>query len=336
MPHPDAPEARTDQVPETMTVVEAREAGGSDVLRTAERPVPSPGPGEALLRVAAAGVNYIETYQRSGAYPMDFPAVLGSEAAGTVVALGEGVVDVRLGDRVTTASAVGSYAEYCLAPADHLIPVPESLSLATACAASLQGLTAHYLMTSVYPVREGDEVLIHAGAGGVGQIAIQMLKRRGARVFTTASTPQKRELALRAGADEAFGYEGFADRVREATGGRGVAAVFDGVGRTTFEESLASLAPRGTMALFGAASGPVPPFDPQELNRRGSLVLTRPSLAHFLVSAEERAWRAADVFGPLADGDLAVSVTEYPLAQAAEAQDALTSRSTTGKIVLTP
>lgn len=322
--------------PDSMRAVVALRAGDSSVLSLESRPVPSPGPGEVLLQVAATGVNFIETYQRSGQYPMDYPVVLGSEASGVVAELGEGVTGVSVGDRVTTASAVGSYAEYCLAPASHLVPVPDGLDLPTACAASLQGLTAHYLMTSVHRVESGDEVLIHAGAGGVGQIAIQMLKLRGARVITTASTPEKRQLALDAGADEAVPYEGFADAVREFTEGRGVAAVFDGVGKDTFDDSLRCLAPRGTMALFGAASGPVPPFDPQLLNKHGSLMLTRPSLAHFLVTEEERAWRAAEVFGPLAEGRLSVDFTTYPLDSAADAQDALTSRATTGKVLLTP
>ncbi len=332
---PDGPAAL--RVPTTMQAAVAREAGDSGVFRLEERPVPVPGPGQALLKSAAIGVNFIETYQRSGAYAVDYPAVLGGEAAGVVVALGPGVTGVGIGDRVTTASAIGAYAQYCLAPAEALIPVPESLGLATACAASLQGLTAHYLMTSVYTVQPGDRVLIHAGAGGVGQIALQMLKARGAFAFTTASTAHKKELARQAGADVVLDYEDFDERIREETGGRGVDVVFDGVGRSTFEQSLASLRRRGTMALFGAASGPVPPFDPQRLNALGSLVLTRPTLADFLSTPEERAWRASELFGPLSRGELRVDISaEYPLERVGSAHDALTSRSTTGKVLLTP
>jgi NADPH2:quinone reductase len=320
-----------------MRVTAAARAGGSDVFESQTRPLPIPRDGEVLLRVKATGVNFIDTYRRSGQYPVEYPAVLGSEAAGVVVALGPGVASVRVGDRVTTASAKGAYAEFCTAPANQLVPVPDGLDIQTACAATLQGLTAHYLMTSVYSVQPGDRVLIHAGAGGVGQIAIQMLKLRGAYVISTASTPEKREIASSRGADAVLDYENFDVKVRELTDGDGVAVVFDGVGRSTFDRSLKSLRPRGTMALFGAASGPVEPFDPQRLNAGGSLILTRPSLAHFLVTAEERAWRAREVFGPLAAGEISVDITaEYPLADAASAHDALTSRSTTGKVILTP
>ncbi|MFC4807384.1 quinone oxidoreductase family protein [Falsarthrobacter nasiphocae] len=319
-----------------MTAVRAHRTGGPDVLTPETVPVPSPGEGEALIRVAATGVNFIETYQRSGAYPVEFPAVLGTEASGVVVALGPGDHAVSVGDRVTTASARGAYAEYCLAPSSHLIPVPDGLELELACAASLQGLTAHYLITSVARVEPGQWVLVHAGAGGVGQVAIQLLARLGARVISTASTPEKRELASAAGAEHSIGYEGFADTVRTLTDGRGVSAVLDGVGRATFDDSLRSLDRRGTLALFGAASGPVPPVDPQALNKAGSVTLCRPSLPDFLADPEERRWRAEEVFGPLATGELRVEYSAYPLAEAAAAHTALEGRATTGKTVLTP
>ncbi len=324
-----------------MQAVEVSETGGPEVLRAVDRPVPTPAEGEVLIRADAIGVNYIDTYFRSGLYPRALPFVVGTEVCGTVAAVGDGVEVLSEGDRVVTASAVGAYAEYCTAPADFVAYVPDTVPSDAVASALLKGMTAHYLIRSVYAVQPGDFVLVHAGAGGVGLILTQWASALGARVITTASTPEKAEMSRRAGAIEVLDYPdevpGFAERVRDLTGGDGVAVVYDGVGRSTFDASLASLAVRGTLALFGASSGPVPPVDPQRLNAAGSVYLTRPSLTHFLRTPDEFAWRAGELLDAIADSSIAITVGgRYPLAEADRAHEDLQARRTTGSIVLLP
>ncbi|MEZ2391024.1 quinone oxidoreductase [bacterium RCC_150] len=315
----------------------ARQAGGPEVLELTEIDVPSPGPGQLLVKVAAAGVNFIDTYQRSGLYKVEYPFTPGAEAAGTVEAIGEGVEDFGVGDRVATAEGARSYAGYTLVDADKALPVPDGVDDYTAAALPLQGMTAHYLINSSFRVEPGHTVLTHAGAGGVGLLLTQLLKSRGARVITTVSSDEKEALAREAGADEVLRYDGFADKVRELTNGAGVNVVYDGVGKDTFDDSLASLRIRGSLVLFGAASGPVPPFDPQRLNTGGSLSVTRPTLAHFLQNPQERRWRSAEVFGAAEQGALKVRIGgKYPLGEAAQAHRDLEGRKTTGKLLLVP
>lgn len=324
-----------------MHAIEVSETGGPEVLRYVDTPQPSPGPGEVLIEAEAIGVNYIDTYFRSGQYPRQLPFILGQETSGTVVDTGEGVEGFTAGDRVVTATASGGYAEYATAPASFTASVPDGVPADVAASALLKGLTAHYLLKSVYPVQAGDTVLVHAGAGGVGLILTQWAHLLGARVITTVSTPEKARMSAKAGADEVLSYPDdageFGERIRALTDGAGVAAVYDGVGATTFDASLASLAVRGTLALFGAASGPVPPFDPQRLNAAGSVFLTRPSLAHFVRTGQEFSWRAEELFSAIARGDITVEVGgRYPLADAARAHEDLQGRKTTGSIVLVP
>lgn len=324
-----------------MHAIEVSETGGPEVLRYVDTPQPSPGPGEVLIEAEAIGVNYIDTYFRSGQYPRQLPFILGQETSGTVVDTGEGVEGFTAGDRVVTAAASGGYAEYATAPASFTASVPDGVPADVAASALLKGLTAHYLLKSVYPVQAGDTVLVHAGAGGVGLILTQWAHLLGARVITTVSTPEKARMSAKAGADEVLSYpddaDEFGERIRALTDGAGVAAVYDGVGATTFDASLASLAVRGTLALFGAASGPVPPFDPQRLNAAGSVFLTRPSLAHFVRTGQEFSWRAEELFSAIARGDITVEVGgRYPLADAARAHEDLHGRKTTGSIVLVP
>ncbi|MFA1703704.1 quinone oxidoreductase [Mycobacterium intracellulare] len=324
-----------------MHAIEVSETGGPEVLRHVDTPQPSPGPGEVLIEAEAIGVNYIDTYFRSGQYPRQLPFILGQETSGTVVDTGEGVDGFTAGDRVVTAAASGGYAEYATAPASFTASVPDGVPADVAASALLKGLTAHYLLKSVYPVQAGDTVLVHAGAGGVGLILTQWAHLLGARVITTVSTPEKARMSAKAGADEVLSYpddaDEFGERIRALTDGAGVAAVYDGVGATTFDASLASLAVRGTLALFGAASGPVPPFDPQRLNAAGSVFLTRPSLAHFVRTGQEFSWRAEELFSAIARGDITVEVGgRYPLADAARAHEDLQGRKTTGSIVLVP
>lgn len=312
------------------------DTGGPEVLRLQTVDRPEPGPGQIVIEVAAAGVNYVETYQRQGVYPVPLPFTPGAEAAGTVVAVREGA-PFSVGDRVATAEARATYAQYAVIDGDKAVRVPAGVDDRTAAALPLQGFTAHFLATSAFPAGPEHTVLLHAGAGGVGLLLTQLLKRAGARVITTVSTDEKAELSRRAGADEVLRYAGFRDRVRELTNGEGVAAVYDGVGRDTFDDSLGSLAVRGTLILFGAASGPVPAVDPQRLNHAGSVFLTRPTMAHYLRNAEERAWRAEDLFNAVASGALSVRVGgEYPLAEAARAHEDLQARRTTGKLLLLP
>lgn len=315
----------------------AREAGGPEVLELAEVDQPVAGPGELLIKVAAAGVNFIETYQRTGIYNVPFPFTPGGEAAGTVVAVGDGVEDFAVGDRVATAQGSRTYAEYAVIEADKALPVPDGVSDEVAAALPLQGMTAHYLINSTFRVEPGQTVLTHAGAGGVGLLLTQLLKAKGVRVITTVSTDEKEALAKGAGADVVLRYEGFADKVRELTGGEGVDVVYDGVGRDTFDGSLASLRVRGMLVLFGAASGPVPAFDIQRLNSGGSLFLTRPTMVHYLRNPQERRWRAQEIFDAAASGALDVRIgARYPLADAAQAHRDLEGRKTTGKVLLVP
>jgi NADPH:quinone reductase len=324
-----------------MHAIEISETGGPEVLRYVDTSQPSPGHGELLIKAEAIGVNFIDTYFRSGQYARELPFVLGSEVCGTVAALGEGVTEFRVGDRVVSAAATGSYAEFSITPAHLTAKVPDGVSSEVAASVLLKGLTAHYLLKSVYPVQAGDAVLVHAGAGGVGLILTQWAHLLGARVFTTVSTPEKAELSKEAGADEVLSYPEdaaqFGQQIRELTGGAGVAAVYDGVGATTFDASLASLAIRGTLALFGAASGPVPPVDPQRLNAAGSVFLTRPMLAHFTRTGQEFSWRADELFEAVAGGAINIRVGgSYPLAEATRAHQDLQGRQTTGSIVLLP
>ncbi|MTD17301.1 zinc-binding dehydrogenase [Nakamurella sp. YIM 132087] len=312
--------------------------GGPEVLTVEKIDVSAPGEGQVQVRVAAAGINFIDIYRRQGVYPEPLPNVPGREGAGTVMAIGPGVDGVAVGDRVAWCDVHGSYAGLVNAPAAALIPVPDGVDDQQAAAFPLQGLTAHYLATDSYPVRPGDTVLVHAGAGGVGLLLTRIARIRGARVITTVSTDAKAELSRDAGADEIIvGYQDFEHKVRELTGGAGVQAVYDGVGKDTFDASLASLAVRGTMVLFGGSSGQVPPFDPQRLNGLGSLYLTRPTLAHFTRTRAELLARSAEVLGWIADGRLEVRIGgTYPLADAARAQEDLAGRRSTGKLLLLP
>ena len=320
-----------------MRAIQISEHGGPDVLTPVETARPSPGPGEVLVRTTAIGVNYIDTYFREGVYPRDLPFVPGSEGAGVVEAVGDGARDLVAGDRVAWCEVPGSYAEYVVAPADALVAVPEQIPDHVAASMLLQGLTAHYLITDTHRAAGGDPVLITAGAGGVGQLLIQMAVARGFVVVTTTSTPEKAELCRSLGAQHVLLYpEATPERVRELSGG-GVAVAFDGVGRDTFDRSLDSLARRGTLVLFGAASGPVPPVDPQRLNAAGSVFLTRPTLADYIATPEEYRERAAEVMAGLADGTLSLSVgATFGLSEAARAHGALQGRQTTGSVTLDP
>jgi NADPH2:quinone reductase len=315
----------------------ARQAGGPEVLTYEEIEQPVPGPNQLLVKVGAAGVNFIDTYKRSGTYKVPFPFTPGSEAAGTVEAVGDGVTGFVPGDRVATAEGINCYADYALVDEAAALPVPHGLDDLTAAALPLQGITAHYLMNSTFKVEPGHTVLLHAGAGGVGLLLIQLLKARGAEVITTVSTDAKEQLAREAGADHVLRYEGFAARVRDLTSGTGADVVYDGVGKDTFDGSLAALRVRGMLVLFGAASGPVPPVDPQRLNAGGSLFLTRPTMGHYLRDAAERRWRSGEVFAAAANGSLKVRIgARYPLVQAAQAHRDLEGRRTTGKVILVP
>lgn len=317
-------------------VIRVQEYGGPEVLRPSGAEIPTPGEGQVLLKLEAIGVNFIETYQRSGVYKVPLPFPLGAEAAGRVVALGPGVGSLREGQLVATCEGAGAYAEYLLIDAGLVVPVPDGVDPVTAAAVPLQGFTAHYLINDSYAVQPGDTILTTAGAGGVGQILTQLLKAKGATVIT-ATSAAKADIAKTAGADHVLAYDEIPSRVRELTDGRGVQAVYDGVGKDTFDATLASLARRGTMVLFGGASGQVPPFDLQRLNALGSLSITRPTLKDFLTSPQERARRASEVFGAVADGSLSIDVGErFALADASDAHRALESRLTRGKVVLLP
>lgn len=322
-----------------MNSIRVHKTGGPEVLRIEELPDPAPGPGELLVNIEAIGVNFLEIYQREGLYTVQRPFTPGSEAAGTVRALGSGATEFRVGDRVVSQGMRGAYASRTIVQADRAVKIPEGVTTKIAAAAFLQGLTAHYLATSTYPLRQGDSCLVHAAAGGVGLLLCQIAKMRGAFVIATASTPEKLELARGAGADETINYTSrdFAADAKRVTGDVGVAVVYDSVGRTTFEGSLNALRRRGMLALFGQASGPVPPFDPQILNRKGSLFLTRPTLNDYVATREELVQRSSELFDWIKSGALNVRIgAEFPLVRAADAHRALASRKTTGKIVLLP
>jgi NADPH2:quinone reductase len=313
--------------------------GGPEVLRLAEVPDPTPGPGQVVVRVEAAGVNFVDVYHRTGLYPNPLPLVPGMEGAGVVAERGPGVATLREGDRVAWTGILGSYAERVLVAADRVMVIPSGIRTDTAAAVMLQGLTAHYLCTSTFPLQKGQVCLVHAAAGGVGLLLVQMAKRRGARVIGTVGTEAKAQLARGAGADEVIVYtrEGFLEAVKRLTDGRGVDVVYDSVGRATAEESLDCLVPRGMMVFFGNASGPVPPIDPLLLSRKGSLFLTRPNLVHYIADRASLEARSADVLGDVAAGRLAVRIDRtLPLGDAAEAHRALEGRLTAGKVLLTP
>lgn len=302
-----------------------------------EVPKPEPGPTDVVVKVVASGVNFIDVYFRTGLYKMPTPVALGSEAAGVIDAVGSEVRDLAPGDRVAYAMVRGSYAEFAKVPAAQVVKLPDTVSFEQAAAVMLQGCTAHYLTRSTYPLRSGDTCLVHAAAGGTGALIVQMAKAAGARVLATVSSAEKAAIATAAGADHVINYtsEDFAAEAKRLTGGRGVDAVFDGVGRSTFDKSLDSLRVRGMMVLFGAASGAVPPFDPAILNSKGSLFLTRPSLAHYLSTREELLWRTGEVLDLVAKGSLTVRIDAvYPLANAPDAHRALEGRQTTGKLLV--
>jgi NADPH:quinone reductase len=322
-----------------MRAIQIHETGGAEVLRLDELPIPEPGVGQVLIRVEAIGVNFIEIYFRKGVYKAALPLVPGSEAAGTIEELGPGVTGFKAGDLVASVSVLGSYAEYALVPAAQLVKVPAKLTPEQAAAAMLQGMTAHYLAHSAYPLKKGDTALIHAGAGGTGLLLTQMAHRNGAHVISTVSTREKAEFAKEAGAEEVILYteKDFEVEVKRLTAGKGVDVVYDSVGKDTFDKSLNSLHPRGMMVLFGASSGPVPLFDLAQLNSRGSLYLTRPSLWHYIATHAELEHRAGEVLNWVASGDLKLRTEHlYPLVEVAQAHNDLENRKTTGKILLEP
>ncbi len=322
-----------------MKAIRVHQPGGPEVLAWEEIAQPEPGPGEALVRLDAAGVNFVDVYFRTGRYPAAMPLTLGQEGGGVVTAVGAGVSEVAAGDRVAYSSVSGAYAEYAVVPAGKLVRLPAGVSTRLGAAVMLQGMTAHYLALTTYPLQPGEWCVVHAAAGGVGLLLCQIAKLRGARVIGTVSTEEKAELARGAGAEEIIYYtrEDVPSQVRKLTDGRGVPVVYDSVGLTTFEASLASLAPRGMLVSYGASSGLVPPVDVRELQNRGSLFLTRPSLAHYTLTRAELEQRAGDLFAWMAAGRLDVRIgAEYPLAQAAGAHRALEGRETTGKVLLIP
>jgi NADPH2:quinone reductase len=320
-----------------MKAIRIHAPGGPEAMVLEDVPAPAPGAGEAVVRLEVAGLNFIDVYKRSGAYRVPLPATLGEEGAGTVAAVGEGVTEVAVGDRVAWAGVLGAYAEAAVVPAARLVPLPDGVDARLGAAVMLQGMTAHYLAASTRPLAPGDRCLVHAAAGGVGLLLTQIAKLRGAVVIATAGSDDKAELARAAGADHVVVYtrDDFAAEVRRFTGGEGVDVVYDSVGRTTFEAGLGLLKPRGTMVLFGQSSGAVPPLDPQRLAQGGSLFLTRPTLGHYVATRDELLGRARELFGWVAEGRLHVRVgAEFPLAEAAEAHRALEGRRTTGKVLL--
>ena len=326
-----------------MKAIQIQQTGGPEVLQLVTLPDPTPGPGQVLIRIEASGVNFIDTYVREGRYPAPLPFTLGQEAAGTVLALGEGVNTLAEGERVawcgTAPGSTGTYADMALASAASVVPMPAELSFDQAAAAILQGMTAHYLLHSTFVPQFGDRVLIHAGAGGTGLLLIQLAKRLGTHVITTVSTEEKAALARAAGADDVILYtqQDLVARVHEITGGEGLPVVYDSVGKSTFEQSLQCLCPRGTLVLFGGASGPVPPFDLIRLSTMGSLYVTRPTLKDYIHTREDLEQRSRDIFRWVAEGTLKLRIAHtYPLAEAAQAQADLAGRKTTGKILLMP
>ena len=320
-----------------MKAIQVRQVGGPEALKLVELPVPEPKANEAVVKIVAAGVNFIDVYFREGRYKAVTPFVPGQEGAGEVVAIGREVTDVKVGDRVAYAMAQGSYAEYSAVPADRLVKVPPGVSYQQAAAAMLQGMTAHYLSHSTYPLKKGETALVHAAAGGVGLLLVQMAHNLGARVIGTASTEEKAKLAREAGADEVILYTqtDFEVETKRLTDGKGLEVVYDSVGKTTFEKGLNVLRPRGYMVLFGGSSGAVPPFDPILLSQKGSLFVTRPSLAHYAITREELEMRAGALFGMIVAGKLKLRIAHsYPLQDAAQAHRDLEGRQTTGKLLL--
>lgn len=322
-----------------MQAIRIHEFGDAGKLVSEEVPVPDPKAGEVRVKVAAVGLNFTEIYSRKGIYPFPLPLTLGSEFAGIVDALGEGVAGFQVGDRVGTANGVGAYAEYALSPPARLTRIPDNITLEQAAAVLLQGMTAHYLALSTYPLKPGDTAVVHAAAGGVGLLLVQIAKKQGARVIATVSNEDKAQFARQAGADHVILYtkEDFEAEVKRLTGGKGVEVVYDGVGQSTFLKSLNCLKPRGYMVLFGQASGPVEPVNPQILNQKGSLFLTRPSLGHYLLTRDEFLQRTNDLFGWMTAGELNVRIdTTFPLREAAKAQEYMEGRQTKGKVILLP
>jgi len=322
-----------------MRAIQVHEFGDASQLKYEEVPTPEPKTGEVRVKVSAVGLNFVEIYQRKGLYPNRLPFSPGAEFAGVVDALGAGVTEFKVGERVATANGTGAYADYAIAPAARLVSVPEQVSLEQAGALLLQGLTAHYLGFSTYALKPGDTALVHAAAGGVGQLLVQIAKKCGAQVLATVSSAEKAGLAAAAGADEVIRYDttDFEAEVKRLTGGRGVEVVYDGVGKTTFAHSLNCLKPRGYMVLYGQASGPVEPIDPQLLNQKGSIFLTRPSLGHYLLTRAELLQRTGDLFRWLAAGELKVRIDRsFALAEAAAAQVYMEGRNTRGKVLLIP
>ena len=320
-----------------MKSILVKQTGGPESMELVDIPTPKPGPKQALVRLHAAGVNFIDIYFRTGLYKADLPITLGNEGAGVVEAVGPDVTEVKPGDRVAYAMQRGAYAEYAVVGAGNLVKIPDHVDFDTAAAAMLQGMTAHYLTHSTFPLKAGNTCLVHAAAGGAGGLIVQMAKMLGARVLGTVSSEEKAAIAREHGADEIIRYtiQDFETETKRITGGRGVDVVYDSVGKTTFDKSLNCLRPRGTLALFGASSGPVPPFDPTVLNGKGSLFLTRPSLAHYLLTPEELKWRAGDILGWIDDGKLKIRIDRtYPLADAAQAHRDLEGRKTAGKLLL--
>ncbi len=320
-----------------MLAIRLYQFGGPENLIAEQAPLSEPGPGQVRVRIAASGVNFIDIYQRIGAYSLTLPSAMGREAAGVVDAVGPDVSDVNVGDRVAYVSIQGSYAQYAVVPAARLVPVPEGVDLREAAAVIFQGLTAHYLAYSTYPIHSGDTVLIHAAAGGVGGLLVQLAKRLGATVIGTVSTEEKAQVAREAGADHVILYTqtDFEQETKRITGGKGVAVVYDSVGKTTFDQSLNSLQRRGYMVLCGQSSGAVPPMDPQILNRKGSLYLTRPTLDHYIDDRAELLWRAQEILNWVRDGQLRVRIdSTFPLRDAGEAQAYLESRKAKGKVLL--
>jgi NADPH2:quinone reductase len=320
-------------------LVRVHRHGGAEVLELEESGVPRPGPGQALLRIEATGVNFVEIYHRTGLYELPLPFILGNEAAGTIEAIGPGVTTVRPGDRVASLNVLGAYAEYALAETERLVPVPDGVSTRQAAAVLLQGVTAQYLSATTFPLQRGRTCLVHAAAGGVGLLLCQMAKRRGARVIATVSTEEKAALAREAGADDVILYTqtDFVAEVKRLTAGAGVHVNYDSVGRTTFAKGLDCMVPRGTIVLYGQSSGPVEPFELQLLAQKGSLYVTRPTLGHYVPTRAELLERAGEVLGAVASGALKVRIGhEFPLVQAADAQRELEGRRTTGKVLLIP
>jgi NADPH2:quinone reductase len=322
-----------------MKAIQVKQAGGPEAMELVELPVPQPKPNEAVVKLAASGVNFIDVYFREGRYKAPLPFVLGQEGAGVVTAVGAEAKQVKLGDLVAWTGLLGSYAEYAAVPAERLVPIPHSVSEQQAAAAMLQGMTAHYLSHDTYPLKKGETALIHAAAGGVGLLLVQMAHNIGARVIATVSTEEKAKLARGAGADEVILYTqaDFEAETKRLTGGKGVDVVYDSVGKTTFEKGLTVLRPRGTMVLFGGSSGAVPPFDLVALSQKGSLYVTRPTLAHYTATREELVARSSAVFSMITAGKLKLRIEHvYPLAEAQRAHRDLEGRKTTGKLLLIP